>query len=248
MADGGRQGAPGGRRGGTRGESRGGTRGGTREGGSLSRDRVLDAAMEILTTRGVDRLTVRELAGSLGVAVTAVYWHVGDKQALMDGLADRIIEQFGDVRVRGRDPRTRLLSLGRSLRRSLLEQPDLVAVVHGQGRTAALFRPARQLLVRELLAAGLDGRSAALAMRAIVNLVVGSVLIERQVARQPAQAEDPVDVWATQELPDGAALATLLAQTADEDAVFSYSLQALVGAVLAGVPGDEPAPAAGGQE
>ena len=50
---------------------------------------------------GSDRLTIRGLAAKLGVAVTAIYWHVGDKQALFDGLADRIIAQLGEVTVRG---------------------------------------------------------------------------------------------------------------------------------------------------
>src|SRR5580704_16300281 len=94
-----------------------------RQGGApLSRGQVLDAAIEIVRTDGADRLTIRGLAAKLGVAVTAIYWHVGDKQALLDGLVDRIIEQIGEISVGGRGPEARLVSAGRSLRRSLLEQ------------------------------------------------------------------------------------------------------------------------------
>jgi len=217
---------------------------------SLSRDQVLDAAMAILSTEGVDRLTVRGLAAKLGVAVTAVYWHVGDKQALMDGLVDRIIDQFRAVSVRGRGAEARLVSLGRSLRRSLLERPDLVAVVHHQGRIAALFQPARRMLVRELVAAGLDGRSVAVAVQAILNLVVGSVLVDRQVERQPAQQESPQNLWTLDDLPairDAPGLLVHLRQPVDEEALFDYSLRALVRAVLAGgaVPAGGTAPAGG---
>ena len=106
--------------------------------------------MEIVRSEGADRLTIRGLAARLGVAVTAIYWHVGDKQALLDGVVDRIIEELGEVTVEGRTAEDRVLSIGRSLRASLLARPDLVALVHRQGRTASLFQPARRVLVHEL--------------------------------------------------------------------------------------------------
>ena len=189
--------------------------------------------MEILGTEGIDGLTVRGLAAKLGVAVTAIYWHVGDKQALLDGVVDRIIEQIGEVSVRGRGPEARLVSVGRSLRRSLLDRPDLVAVVHRQGRIAALFQPARRVLVRELTATGLAGPDAAIAVQAILNLVVGSVLIDRQVERQPAQLEEPQDLWTAADVPDAPELLQWLTRPVDEEELFDYSLRALVRAVVA---------------
>ena len=65
--------------------------------------------MQILETEGIDQLTIRGLAGKLGVAATAIYWHVGDKQALLDGLAERVIDELGEVSVRGRDPVSRIV-------------------------------------------------------------------------------------------------------------------------------------------
>src|ERR1700753_897825 len=99
----------------------GAKRQGARE-GVLSRPQVLQAALAIVRADGADRLTIRGLAAKLGVAVTAIYWHVGDKQALLDGLVDRIIPDIGEVAAGGRGPEARLVSAGRSLRRSLLEQ------------------------------------------------------------------------------------------------------------------------------
>jgi len=194
---------------------------------------VLGAALEIVETEGADRLTVRGLAAKLGVAVTAIYWHVGDKEALLDGVVGLVIAQMGEVEVQGRGPEARLVSIGRSLRRTLLERADLVALVHRQGRTASLFQPARRVLVRELRAAGLQGPDAALAARAILSLVVGSVLIDRQVERQPAQLGDPGDLWTADDVPDDPELLALLAGPGDEAALFDYTLEVLVRAVIA---------------
>ncbi len=189
--------------------------------------------MEIVQADGPDRLTIRGLAAKLGVAVTAIYWHVGDKQALLDGLVDRIIEQIGEISVGGRGPEARLVSAGRSLRRSLLDQADLVALVQRQGRTAALFQPARRVLVRELASAGLDGEDAALALQAILTLVVGSVLIGRQVARQPTQLEEPETLWTAADVPGAPELLPYLAHHLDEEEVFDYALRTLVRGVIA---------------
>src|SRR5450755_776961 len=108
---------------------------GRSSGAGLSRSQVLDAGMQILQTEGIDGLTIRGLAGKLGVAATAIYWHVGDKQALLDGLAERVVAQLGEVSVRGRTPASRIISIVSSLREKLLERSDLVALVHRQGRT-----------------------------------------------------------------------------------------------------------------
>lgn len=199
---------------------------------SLSRDHVLDTALEIVETDGVERLTVRALAAKLGVAVTAVYWHVGDKQAVLDGLVERIIAQLGPVKVRGRQPNDRIMSIGRSLRQTLLRQPDLVAIVHRQGRTAALFQPARRVLVRELSVAGLDGADAALAVQAILNLVIGSVLVDRQLERQPAQQQTPEELWTIYDVPDAPELLDHLTRPVEEEGVFDFSLRALVQALV----------------
>jgi len=205
---------------------------GRRSGGGLSRDQVLDAAMQILETDGIDRLTIRGLSGKLGVAATAIYWHVGDKQALLDGLAERAIVQLGDVRARGRNPVARISSVARALRVTLLQRTELVALVHRQGRTAALFQPARRVLVSELTAAGVAGADAALGVQAVLNLVVGSVLLDRQVERQPVQRQTPEELWSSADVADAPALLEHLSHPIDEEELFDYTLAVVVGALV----------------
>lgn len=197
---------------------------------ALSRDQVLDAAFAILESQGERRLTIRQLANQLGVAVTAVYWHVGDKQALLDGLVDRVVERVGVVQARGADPGSRVTSVAKGLRRTLRERPDLVAFVHRQGRTAELFMPARRILLRELLATDLPPAEVVITLQALLDLVIGSVLLDRQVQRQPEQRRSAGELWATDDVDDADMLA-LLRTPADEDQVFAFMLDVLVAAV-----------------
>ena len=57
----------------------------------LSRETVLTAARRIADDEGVDRLTMRRLAGELGVMPNALYTYIPDKEALLDALLDDLL-------------------------------------------------------------------------------------------------------------------------------------------------------------
>jgi TetR/AcrR family transcriptional regulator, tetracycline repressor protein len=192
----------------------------------LTKDAVVDAALRIVEDAGVDALTMRRLADELGAAVTAIYWHVGNRDALLDELVARILAELGAVRGTGSDPPERIASLARSLRHKLLARPHLVGLAHQRGKTGAMFTPVQAALARELAALGITGAPAALTLRAIEHHVVASVVLERTAARGPAQGSTDPGAW-----PDGTAdpeLVAALAAPADRDAVFEYGLGALV--------------------
>jgi AcrR family transcriptional regulator len=197
---------------------------------------VLDAALQIVETEGVSGLTIRGLAGKLGVAVTAVYWHVGDKQALLDGVVELVIAQLGDVPFRGNEPVDRITSMATSLREVLLERAELVALVHRQGRTAALFQPARRVLVKEFREAGVAGAAVALGAQAVLNLVIGSVLLDRQLERQPTQRDQPEQLWSLDDVRDEPELLELLSHPYDEGQLFDYTLAVVIGGILQSEP------------
>ena len=153
---------------------------------------------------------------------------------MLDGVAERVIAQLGEVSVRGGDPTARIISIASSLRDTLLERPELVALVHRQGRTAALFQPARRVLVSELRMAGVEGAGVALGVQAVLNLVIGSVLLDRQLERQPAQRQSPEELWSPDDALGAPDLLDHLSQPFDESELFDYTLAAVVGAVVQG--------------
>ena len=60
----------------------------------LSRDRVLASAIEIADERGVNAVTMREVASRLGVEAMSLYNHVANKDDILDGMVDLVIEEF----------------------------------------------------------------------------------------------------------------------------------------------------------
>jgi AcrR family transcriptional regulator len=82
-----------------------------------TRTSILDAARELFVERGVDAVTMREIAKRIGYSPTAIYLHFKDKRALIRQLCDtdfltlaqelQVIEQIADP-----IERLRLLGLG----------------------------------------------------------------------------------------------------------------------------------------
>jgi AcrR family transcriptional regulator len=60
----------------------------------LSRDRVLDAAMRMADEHGIESLTMRKLARSLGVEAMSLYNHVANKGDLVEGIVDRVLSEI----------------------------------------------------------------------------------------------------------------------------------------------------------
>ena len=60
----------------------------------LNRHRILAAAAEIADERGVGAVTMREVASRLRVEAMSLYNHVSNKEDILDGMVDLVVEQF----------------------------------------------------------------------------------------------------------------------------------------------------------
>ena len=197
---------------------------------SVTADEVLLAAGRIVERHGVDALTMRRLSEDLGVAVTSIYWHVGNRDAVLDGLVDRLLARMETLTAQGGDPASRIASLARQLRVTLLERQHLVGLAHERDRTPAMFLPVQLAMATELAAVGLSGAEAALALRSLQVHVISSVLMERAGARSASHGTLDADLWPTAH-PDRELIASL-SEPADYATVFEFGLGALLAHII----------------
>jgi len=59
--------------------------------GALSRERIVDAAIELLDDEGEDGLTFRALATRLATGPGAIYWHITNKDELLVAASDVVV-------------------------------------------------------------------------------------------------------------------------------------------------------------
>ena len=64
----------------------------------LSKARVLEAAMSLADRTGIESVTMRNLAQELGVEAMSLYYHVANKEALLDGLVDSLLAEIEQER------------------------------------------------------------------------------------------------------------------------------------------------------
>jgi AcrR family transcriptional regulator len=72
---------------------------------ALSRERIVDAAIEILDADGEKALTFRALAARLATGSGAIYWHVANKNELLSAAADAVIARVVTEGADAADPR-----------------------------------------------------------------------------------------------------------------------------------------------
>jgi AcrR family transcriptional regulator len=88
----------------------------------LSRERVLDTAIELADREGVEGLSMRRLANELGVVPMALYKHIANKDELLDGMLDVVVAEIDPARTDAdwkTAVRERILSARSALRRHL---------------------------------------------------------------------------------------------------------------------------------
>lgn len=61
---------------------------------SLSREQVLKTAVALADREGIEAITMRRLARQLGAGAMSLYYHVPDKDALLDGMVDLVFVEI----------------------------------------------------------------------------------------------------------------------------------------------------------
>jgi AcrR family transcriptional regulator len=193
------------------------------------RARIIAAARSVVESDGVDALSMRKLAAELGVAHTAIYWHVGTRDELVDAAVDSFLADLGDITPAGRTPRERMRSVAREIHRQVVEHRALVALAMERGRFPGMWFPAQVALAREVSAAGLKGAEAARAVTTLLYLAGAFVMLEAAFEEHAHEAEATVELWRGVEDPSiDRGLRTRMAKGFDAAAVFEDALEAVL--------------------
>jgi len=89
----------------------------------LTRERLVEAALELINDEGLEGLSMRALADRLEVKAASLYWHVRDRRELLELLAESILDGVRRTRP-GAGWREDVLALGEALRRRVSAQKD----------------------------------------------------------------------------------------------------------------------------
>jgi AcrR family transcriptional regulator len=141
----------------------------------LTREAILDAALALLDREGMAGLSMRRLGAALGVEAMSLYNHIPSKDALLDGIHERILmslEPPAQVRTWQAFARHQ----AHALHRVLLSRPNTIPLfaTRPAATPAAIEQLDRYLEV--LLKAGFKPIDALSIVQLVLQLVVGHAM------------------------------------------------------------------------
>ena len=154
---------------------------------SLTRQQVIDEALDLVDAEGLDALTLRALAGRLGVQAPTLYWHVHNKSELLDSLADAIMDD-ALATIPALDSKAEwgewLLAALSELRRAMLAHPDGARIVSG-ARQSLRRADFSERGMATLVEHGVDLQRARMTVLVGERFTVGYVLEEQAPVPEP---------------------------------------------------------------
>jgi AcrR family transcriptional regulator len=143
---------------------------------TLTREQIVEAAIQLLDAEGLEGLNMRALGKRLGTAATAMYWHVGSKDELITLAGDAVWGEIGLPDLATVDWRTAAMSMARDLYATLIRHPWLLQafgshLMYGPGKAR---HDDHALAVYER--AGFSGIGADLAAATVLTYVLGNAL------------------------------------------------------------------------
>lgn len=144
---------------------------------SLSRERVVRAALALVDREGMDALTMRAVAAELGVEAMSLYRHIRDREALVEGIVALILDEI-EVPPPGTPWRDAMTRRAHATRRVFLEHPAAAILV----QSCSTLTPSRlaysDAVVGLLFADGFTASQAYKAFLTIDSYVFGFLLQE----------------------------------------------------------------------
>ena len=133
-------------------------------------------ALALVDRDGLKALSMRRLGAELGVDPMAVYYHVPNKDALLDAIVEAVMADIDlDVDDPADPAEERILCAARAYRDAMLAHANALPIVLSRGpRTPASMRPV-ELLIGILRDAGLPPSRAMAGMNAIAATVRGTI-------------------------------------------------------------------------
>lgn len=171
-----------------------------REQPALSQEQIVAAAIKLLDADGLEALSMRKLGAALGAVATAVYWHVANKEELIELVVDHVYAEIDVPVVESPDEwRQAATEFAHSFRAMIVRHPWMGSTLAEVGVTYLgpnmLRMSDRMLGLYET--AGFDLREANQASTAVLGYVLGIASTEAATLSKVQRSGLSVHEWMT---------------------------------------------------
>lgn len=159
---------------------------------ALERTTIIAAALDLMDEAGLDGLTMRRLADALNVQAPSLYWHFASKPALLDAMANALLEDVASTPDGSADFRTILRRSADELRAALQSRRDGARVYASTSVMGENVLRLMQTMMEALDVGGFDPETSTRASVSLLHYVLGFA-IEEEAWRGRRSADPTVE-------------------------------------------------------
>lgn len=141
----------------------------------LTRERVLEAALQLADEGGIDALSMRKLGQALGVEAMAVYYHLANKDEVLDGIVDLVFAEI-HLPVDGAPWKAEMRARGISMYEVLLRHRWSIGLMEARVQAGPANLLHHDAVIGNLQAAGFDSAMVAHAYSVLDGYIYGFAL------------------------------------------------------------------------
>lgn len=159
----------------------------------LTRDAIVEAALRVLDREGYDGSSMRAVADELGTGPASLYWHVRNKDELLNLVIDRV---SGELEIPDPDPehwQEQVKDVARQMRALMHRHPGVARITLGRIPVGPNVVEVNERILAILREAGLPDRTAAYVVD-LFSLYIGAYAYEESLGlASPTGEELPPD-------------------------------------------------------
>jgi AcrR family transcriptional regulator len=159
---------------------------------ALGRAQIVSAAIELLDAEGLPGLSMRRLGTRLGSGATSIYWHVANKEELLELAVDEIMGELHVPDVGDTAWRVGVAMYATSMRMMLLRHSWMISQLGSKPTIGPNAMRAGDRMVALLTAAGLTGMELSHVSSMIGAHSIGSAATQAAVVAATRKAGVPV--------------------------------------------------------
>jgi len=139
---------------------------------SLSRDRIIEASIELLDSSGEDGLTFRALSKRLATGPGAIYWHIANKGDLLTAACDAIVAHTMETCVDGATQKATIRGLALGLFDAIDAHPWVGSALTSPAGLLPMVR-ILEPLVQQVRALGVPDKEQWATVSALLHYILG---------------------------------------------------------------------------
>jgi AcrR family transcriptional regulator len=145
---------------------------------TLSPDRLAEAAIAVLDRDGLGGLTMRTVAGELGMSTMGLYRYVTDRDDVERIVVDHVLAGLDTTPPVGGDWRHRVRVMVERLRAAVIAHPAVIPLAMAHRQSSVHSMRWAEGVLGVLTESGFDGPRRVVALRAILAYVTGAIQLE----------------------------------------------------------------------